>query len=89
MKPGGCSDASRIRHADCNLSPTGSSQDGKTNIRYTAVTFLWLESLLEGDELDADWCKLPEEHPVRAMWWFRISAVVFCIGIVWIFWLFI
>jgi hypothetical protein len=53
------------------------------------VTFRWLESLLEKDELDADWCRLPEEHPVWTMWWFRTGATALCIGIVWMFWLFL
>jgi hypothetical protein len=50
------------------------------------VTIRWLESLLEKDELDADWCRLPEEHPFWTRWWFRTGATAFGIGLVWIFW---
>jgi hypothetical protein len=53
------------------------------------VTIRWLESLLEKDELDADWCRLPEDRPVWTLWWFRTGATAFCIGIVWIFWSFV
>lgn len=91
MKPGGCSDApGTTRHQDCGLPPTGPEQDRETNQRYTAMTFRWLESLREKDELDADWCRLPEDHPpIWTLWWFRTVATVLCIGIVWIFWPFV
>jgi len=53
------------------------------------MTFRWLESLLEKDVLDADWCRLPAVHPFWTMWWFRACTAVLCLGLVWILWQFV
>jgi len=89
MKPGDCSDAYCTRHADSGLLPACSLHDGEKNPGYAVVTFRWLESLFEKDELDSDWSFLTEETPFWARWWFRTGATVLCIGIVWIFWPFL
>jgi hypothetical protein len=53
------------------------------------VTISWLESLLEKDELDSDWCSIAEERPVWTRWWFHTGATALCIGLVWIVWPFV
>jgi hypothetical protein len=89
MMPGDCSDAPRTRHHNGGLLPAGSLQDGETNRHYPAVTISWLESLLEKDELDSDWCSIAEERPVWTRWWFHTGATALCIGLVWIVWPFV
>ena len=89
MKPGGCSDAPRAHHVDCRPLPEDFFKDKKKNLWSPAVTVTWMDWLLEKGEPDSNWYDFAEKRPVWTMWWFRISASVLFIGLVWFFWPFV
>jgi len=53
------------------------------------MTVTWMDWLLEKGEPDSNWYDFAEKRPVWTMWWFRITASVLCIGLVWFFWPFV